>query len=325
MDDDEKKFIEDVSKSEYFDFLLEKKLEKKLGSIIRKYKWIASAISILLVLIAYLIGIKIDNISQQKAEIEVEFTSFRKEMNRLIGDVEIKRKEIQSLKSFFDMFKDINDRYTDLYNDKYQELEQTVINRVNQMERLAEENREIRKNTKENLQSMQEDISGSEINLKSKLEDWELEQTDWERERKELIKISSTVYAYIERGDDREPGTDEYRPEIVDLPFSDKSMRVTFNREESYITKNKENANEELIKEVEINITIYDKDNREIFQNPYVLREKHPTNIPNTEHQIEAQFIYLPPNPLFQRIPDFVILAISLRESAFEKIFQTKF
>ena len=76
------------------------------------------------------------------------------------------------------------------------------------------------------------------------------------------------------------------------------------------------------MKEVEICIKYPDEGTEKIKDKILILREREPAEIPNTNHMIEAKFIYLPPNPTFVIwpviIPDFVILEITLNPSKLE-------
>jgi hypothetical protein len=315
MEEDKKKYIEDISKSDYFDFVLEKQIQNKLSSLVKKYKWIGGLALAAIVFIGSLLGIEVRHLNQQKAEITSQFNAFKKEMTAIQEDMERKRADIENLRDFFNMFKEINDKYTEFYEGKYTDFNTQMRNNILEMQKLTEMAKTFRDETSLKLQNMSGDIESSQSNLNDILH-------DWDKERQEVIKISSTVYAYVERGNDREPGTKEYRPEFIDLPFSDKTMRVTFNAKRAYKEKNPDTGDEELVKEAELFITIFDRDLQLIRKDPYLVREKRPIEIPETEHTLEAQFIYLPPNPPFQRIPDFVILAVSLKPDAYERLIQ---
>ncbi len=316
MEEDKKKFVEDVSKSEYFDFLLEKQIQNKLNSYVKKYKWIGGVALAAIIIIGSFLGIEVRNLEKQRAEITSQFASFRQNMNTLQTDIESKRADIEKLRDFFNMFKEINDRYTKFYEDKYTDYDTRIQGYISDMQGLTEKTRNFRDETRSDLDSMSGKISLSESNLTSALQ-------NWDKERREVIKTSSTVYAYVERGNETEPGSEEYRPEFIDLPFSDKTMRVTFNVQRKSKEKNAVSGEDEFVKEAKLYITIYDEHMKPIRKDPYWVQEKRPINlIQGTNHSLEAQFIYLPPNPLFQSVPDFVILAVSLRPDAYQTMMQ---
>ncbi len=91
-------------------------------------------------------------------------------------------------------------------------------------------------------------------------------------------------------------------------------MVITFNGIKT-IKEKVETGNYSLeVKEAELFLTIYDSNSNIVFRDAFIVREKKPKSIPETNHIIEAQFIYIPPNPMMvYRIPDFIILAVSLK------------
>ncbi len=91
--------------------------------------------------------------------------------------------------------------------------------------------------------------------------------------------------------------TREYRPTFIDLPFSDKSLRVTFNKQR-YGFRQEAGISQET-KEIELFVTLFDASGEEIWKDKMILSLRKPKHIPHTSHQIMADFIYLPPNPSF--------------------------
>jgi hypothetical protein len=127
------------------------------------------------------------------------------------------------------------------------------------------------------------------------------------------IKIgSSTSYLFVELGD-RSSTDREYRPASFRLPYSDLNLTAVFYKRHKFSEKvfmpalNKKVKKDAKVAYLEITI---DGPDRKTQTSLFELREHEVKHIPETDYYLEAIFIYLPPNPLFIRIPDLVILKV---------------
>jgi CHASE3 domain sensor protein len=311
MDKEKKEFIEETTKSEYFDFILEKEVEKKARELTQRYKWIFSVIMFFFVVIASIFGWQLSDISKKKDEINFLSYKMTLESARLENNIKTKKEEIDNL---FSYITGMNDRQLSYYEKEYGNLNQKVEQNLNKTDNLSDSTRSFNITTEKKLEEMQSKIEKTDKEFNDKKE-------TWQKVINEVKNTSSVVYAYVERGNDREPGTKEYKPAFVNLPFSDKMLTITFNRKSTYRGNADEPGKGVKIKkkEVEVFISFYDEKLQRKVEEVLILRERKPTEIPNTNHMIEAKFIYLPPNPTFviwpMVIPDFVILEITLNPS----------
>lgn len=311
MDKEKKEFIEEVTKSEYLDFILEREVEKKARELTQRYKWIFSTILFFLVVIASIFGWQLSDITKKKNELNSVLNKMTLEIENFEENVKTKKDEINNLFSYISKY---NDNQLSYYEKEYGRLNEKAGTNLTEINELSEMTRSFTDNAEEELEELQKNIEKTQDEFSKKL-------NDWEDIISEMKKNSSVVYAYVERGNDRYPGTKEYKPASVNLPFSDKILTITFNKKSTYKEENKIPGKTGKVKkkEVEVFISFYDERLQENVEKVLVLREREPTEIPNTDHMIEAKFIYLPPNPTFVLwpviIPDFVILEITLKPS----------
>lgn len=317
MDNEKKEFIEEATKSEYLDFILEREVEKKAKELTQRYKWIFSFFMFCLVVISSILGWQSSDISSKKADVDFMTHKITLESEIFEKDMEIKRKEFNYL------FSNINENNTLILSeleDKYIKLTKKIENELEEFTNLSDSTRSFTSKTGNKLEELQTDIekTNKEFNTKKKF---------WQDDINEMKKISSVVYAYVERGYDREfdeLDPNEYKPTFINLPFSDKTLRITFNRKKIFKTIKIISGTEiiEKKKEAEVYITLFNEEMQEVkdTKKALVLFEREPQSILQNNYMIEAKFIYLPPNPLGIEIPDFVILEITLDPSKDEKL-----
>lgn len=307
MEQKYKELIEEAYKSEYFGFILERELRKKTSELLRRNKWILSLVLILVTIINSILGYQIWDIHSIKKTQKGEIDKLISITNDYKKEAANKKREIDFLNDYMVNTTNMYDKYNDFLSTRYADLNEQVNSSLRDQNELSDKIQSFKESTKENLDKMGKDIN-------NQIDTFNKQQKDWEDNRKEIMKISSTVYAYVERGNDRAPGSKQYRPKYIDLPFSQKKLVITFNKVKSKREKSKYGDYNDRIKEAELYIKVLDANSVAIFSDAFIVAESKPKSIPETKHIIEAQFIYRPPNLPFYRVPDFVILAISLEE-----------
>lgn len=314
MDSKHKEFVDEVTSSEYFDFLIEKSVKNKTIEIIKAKKWIITLVTILIGIISGVLGYQILDINSSKEKLKDELDSLRTQIEASTVEIERKRslmdlqlKKMENSESNMAKESSLYEKYFDFYTQESRDLNNRLNAGITKIDILSDTSRHLNTSTNRKLKDMSEQIRSDRHKLNEIVEGW---RSDLE----ELKKNLSTVYAYVERGNDRYPGSKEFRPKFVDLPFSTKTLQITFNREQKKREKSQRGDYFEEVKEAELFLTVFDSVGKKLFQDVFTLRESSPKPIPETNHRIEAKFIYLPPNPwITSRIPDFVILAISLQ------------
>lgn len=97
----------------------------------------------------------------------------------------------------------------------------------------------------------------------------------------------------------------DYRPACLELPYSDEKLKVVFYGVN--INQIKEGNSKEILIDLFLN-------GKKLESVSGLFAERKIKNVITSNGQIysiEPIFIYLPPNPIMHRIPDFVILKIS--------------
>ena len=321
MDQEKKDFIEEATKSEYLDFILEREVEKKARELTQRYKWIFSVILFFLVAIASIFGWQLSDITKKKDKLDSVLNKMTFESESFRENIKTKKEEIDNLFSYISKTNErqfnMNDQLLSFYDKKYEMLSEIVEKSLNNISDLSESTIGFTTANEKSLIKLQ-------LEIKKVQDEFRKDKGVWQKDINEMKNISSVVYAYVERGNDRNPGTKEYKPAFVNLPFSDKILKITFNKKSTYMGETKVSGKDVEIKmkEVEICIKYPDEGTEKIKDKILILREREPAEIPNTNHMIEAKFIYLPPNPTFVIwpviIPDFVILEITLNPSKLE-------
>ena len=307
MDQKYKELIEEAYKSEYFNFILERELKQKVSEMLQRNKWILSLIMILIIIIITFLGFQISDVYKIKKTLKSEIDSLKIFANEYKVEATKKREEITFLDKIMDKSTNITDKYYEMLNTDYENIKKRVNSGLADQKTLSRQIKIFKDSTKKGLDNFNDKILTHINSVNSQIK-------DWEGDMDEIKNISSTVYAYVERGKERYPGSNEYKPAYVDLPFSQNELVITFNKGKSKREKSEYGDYNDKIKEVELYIKVLDADNQSLFSDAFILRESRPKSIPETEHIIEAQFIYRPPNLPWYTIPDFVILAISIKK-----------
>lgn len=306
MDPDQKELIEKAAKSDYLDKVLEIQIQKKATEILQRKKWLAIFIAGLFVLLTgYNLYDVLLRTPRLMEGLENRLMGLSDSLDELNATLVLHKMQMEDSKSQLAQFEKAGNLWS-LLSQKYIDFFEL---------RFGQLNSEIDKNQKEStILKAEIDTRVNELKtIKKEIADQtnalQQEMHGWQEEKREIKKLSSTVYAYVERGA-REPDKWGFRPTYIDLPFSSKSLQITFNKAEKRKEKSKMGDFKERIKLAEITITLLDSLNKEITTENMLLKESRPMPIPGTDHEIMAQFVYMPPNPIIM-IPDFIILAIS--------------
>jgi len=312
---DDKSKIEELTQCEYFDLIIERELDRKSREFIKQRKWIFSLILFFFLAIGSIFGWQVSDIAKENLKFKTLNTNMKSQVDKMMVkskkfDENIENR-ISEFENRFIFIKEINQSYRELYKDEFTELKNKVNNGVEGMASISKITEDFTIENAGKFEKLQSLIDSTQRKVNNKME-IVLEEMG------EVKSISSVVYAYVEKGKDRKPGTKEYKPAFVDLPFSEELLVVTFNRvskfqEKTFVTGRGVKVPR---KEAELFITIYDEEQNKVSENVMILQECKVASIPGTKHNIEAKFIYLPPNPTLivwpVIIPDFVILEITL-------------
>lgn len=310
LNEQDKKNTEEIIKSEYFDYLIERAVKKKISDIWGRWKIFVAAILALILGVSSFFGIRLNEASNKVERIQKEVQQKHDKASEILvnlnkRDIELKdrmeksKEELENLKETIAFRKEMSDIRKELYEGSLKELAAKTEKNV------AELKNALADNQKANIKL---DFSIAKADSHSKA---------LSEEKESIKREASKTYVYIERGaQSKEDETyyNKYRPKTIELPYSDKKLRIAFYG--CRFIKSEEYKDVPKIKQVQLLIQVYDRDDKkiEIYENPFILSEKQyqkPKKIPGTDHYIEAEFIYMPKNLWrFLRIPDFVILSI---------------
>jgi len=316
MLDKEKENLSQLAETEYFGYLVEKQIKKRISIIVKENKWF---LIVLGAIILFFSGYNIYSITGINAKIEAgndKFKDIIDEANRQYLNL---KSQAETLNQYSQDFKSIRAEEIGIDGKNSDLLEQRI-------EFLKEQTDKIFKNSEtynSSLMSLEssykekfEELSEIELSINNKL-------TAFDSLLHNLRVLSSVKYLFLERSN-RNIGDAEYRPSSLILPFSKYKLTTVF-YDKKFFSKDDDStvADKKIKKEYkEAMIDIYlELNNKIVKKNSYVLREHEAQNIPGTDFSIEATFIYLPPNPLMAyRIPDFVVLKISMNSEIMKDI-----
>lgn len=322
MKKEDKEFIENLTKTEYCDYLIEKEIHKKSKEVVSKFKVVITSIISIIIAMNAFFGFKVNSISKNANKLSTKFDSILVEKESIIDSmIDSKRNSISILNNNFENSKQNYDRF----KQNYDNLGEIINMQIKGFDSNLDLNNSKLINLSKELKTFQSEKQ-SEYNqlldtLKKTIEKSEDNLKDWEEKKKEIIRLSSCITVYVERANDTESekgkSNREYKPSYASLPFSDQSLRITFNQ----YKKLEKKVEGKLIKykQIVINITLINSVGKEIYsRSEFMIEKQHlklfnetPLKIRGTKHIMQAEFIYLPPNPVVT-IPDFVILSISL-------------
>lgn len=309
MDPDQKDLIEKASKSDYFDKVLEIQIQKKASEILQRRKWPIVFIAGLFLLLTgynfYDILLRTPQIKSvlesQIAALEGKLSSLESKSQSMDEEMNIRKAQIGLFDSMINNESSLSQKYVDFFNSQYGSL----IKQINDSQQSNKNLSDSVKNHVREARAVYNNILAQRDVLNGEIE-------KWKKVMVEVIKLSSTVHAYVERGS-RDPEKWGFRPTYVDLPYSNNRLQIIFTKAEKRKEQSQVGDYKERAKFVEITVVLLDSLSDELTRKNLLLKESSPIPIPGTDHEIMAQFVYLPPNPIVM-IPDFVILAISPKE-----------
>lgn len=309
MDADQKKLIEETLKSDYFNRSLEIEIQKKAFEILKRYKWIGALIALIIVLINAYFGIEIKDFYKSKMELEKSAQELKSEAARLQQFYQFQT-EKASLREEIEIERDkVNAEKAKFQEEQFKSIKSDAENAVVRNQAQIEELKEISESISADYNSLNSEVEG---NLSALNKDRVL----WEEKSWQIVRNSSTIFAYVERGG--EEGDWDYHPKTFILPYSSNKIKLIFKK---YDEKDTTEANGEKrnYKVATVIMQVTDPNGGQIFDGALYLSEHSPEDIPNTEHQITLNYVYTPPNihglawPFIGIIPDFAVLGLSLK------------
>lgn len=309
MDADQKKLIEEALNSDFFDRSLEIEVQKKAFEILKRYKWIGALIALIIVMINAYFGIEIRDFYKSKMDLEKSAQELRGEAARLQQYNQFLA-EKASLRENIERERDqLNKDKAKIQKDQFNAIKTDATGAVVKSRALVEEMKEIRKSINAKFNTLNSEV---EENLSALNKDRVL----WEEKSWEIVRNSSTIFAYVERGG--EEGDWDYHPKTFTLPYSSNKIKLIFKKFDEKDTT-EANGEKREYKVATVIMQVTDPDGGQIFNGALYLREHRPEDIPNTEHQITLNYVYTPPNihglawPFIGIIPDFAVLGLSLK------------
>ncbi len=323
INENDKNKLKNLTESEFFDFLIEKHIKIKVREIFKRNKWILSVLILLIVGFGSFVGYKFYDFNKVNKDLTIQFGDLKSKMkvinseaDSLINVINVKIKEVNyEINSVKDFNKSVQRDYelmekNMLYSLKtMDELFKSIMYQAEGIGlQMKSEREELNKILKKNLVFYDNAEKKSE-QLNNLLE--------------KATKIASTRYLFVERGI-RHLGDDDYRPSSINLPYDNTNIIAVFHGVNAYDKKLPINNNDILtikeVKEASIDlITITEGSQKKMS---LILREHEAQYIANTRYMIELQYMYLPPNSIFQRVPDFIVLKIFIDDIISESLNQ---
>jgi hypothetical protein len=305
MEPNDKKFIEQVSSSEYFDFILEKQVQKKLVDLYKRYKLPLTAAVALIIACAGILGYKIISISDK---INNQLT--RADELSLLAEHRFNQSEsLRNATEFISAkFQESAANQTEIFEKKEKGLDSTELTMLTNIDADSRLRTDIIARSKQ-VESKYQQISEQ---LKTQFKTLDSLQKDLERKSVEIVRNASTVYACVERGGLE--GDWDYHPKKIRLPYSNNYIKILF--KETYHITNSTNHQKNIIASFKVLVT--DSLGNKISESPIDIDELGAREIPKTEHEIGLVYLYSPPNIIglnwrgVNIIPDFALLRISL-------------
>lgn len=302
MDADHKKLVEEALKSDYFDKSLDIQIQKKAFEIFKRYKWIGAALGLFIFAVNAYLGFELK-----------DFYASKLELQRAAKDLELES-------SFLQKYNQIMVDKSNIQEAQAKETAQRQEERIGEVAERADNSIDRSESFVDDMTQQTESFNSQFNTLKKEVEDkigqLEEEYGRWQSKSLEIVRNSSTIFAYVERGG--KEGHWDYYPKTFNLPYSSKRIKLIF-KEVGTIDSLMANGEKNKYKKAMIIMQVSDSSGAPLFDGAQYLTEHNPKDIPKTDHQITLQYAYTPPNikglviPPVKVIPDFAILAISLK------------
>lgn len=309
MDADQKKLIEEVLKSDYFDRSLDIQIQKKAFEILKRYKWIGAVVALFIFAVNAYLGFELKDFYSSKLELQRAARDLEMESSYLQKFNQVLMDRAQMREEQADEKYRLIDEKSKFQEKRIEGISEKAGNSVNRSNALVEEMKMIKESFNVRFNSLNKEI-GANIDILNE------ERGKWQKKTWDIVRNSSTIFAYIERGG-RE-GKWDYYPKTFNLPYCSKKIKLVFKEIET-IDSTMANGEKNKYKKAMIFMQVTDSVGVQLFDGAQYLTEHIPKDIPKTEHQITLQYAYTPPNihglvlPPIRVIPDFAILAISLK------------
>lgn len=308
MNESDKDYIEKQTSSDYFKFLAKERIDESIKEYIHNYRWLIRIIIFLIVAICAIVGFDYYNFTNELTEYKDKFESLHSKAKTEVDTLrkyrdnlqyEIDRMKLdnvnvsQNLEHYYKMnseARSINQLYINLIQDELHKLfvlKDTITNRIYVDDKIRSKSSEELEQTKSLLKTLAPVVY--ELNA-----------------RTELIEINSSIRYIIAERSDRHPSEPEFRPAILKLPYSEDYLKIVF-----YEILSDENPKE-------VVVDFYLNEDETPFETSAIgdvidVKKQKKITFETSNHikfEIISIFIYLPPNPLFQRIPDFVMFKV---------------
>jgi ribosomal protein S17E len=325
LPEEQKKKNEEMEKwteSGYYKYLVKEQIKAGIRDIVKAYKWYAYLVLALAVAFLGSVGIQVnnwkDNIGENAKEIDQLADSTRKEMKRF-ASLELKNFTM-TWNASLDSIKLLSEaQLTNMLVQAKEHRDDFESSRAAVQATLEDESEMVRnaisdyKTTKARLDSLRQ-VMADELVVVRAAEDSLL------RNWSEIRATSSIRYLFVERGN-RTPLQAQYRPVTIQLPYSDLFITALFFEWDKFKDKQYSPEYQKTlklpVKEASVDLIITDSKGYESRKYSKILKEHEPTPLEDTNYQVEAIFIYMPPNlPLpfdLYVVPDFVVLKVSLK------------
>ncbi|UCE67844.1 MAG: hypothetical protein JSU85_07520 [Candidatus Zixiibacteriota bacterium] len=309
MDADQKKLIEEALKSDYFDKTLDIQIQKKALEMLKRYKWICTILALFILLVNAYLGFEIKDFYKSKLELQraakdlTMESSYLQKFNQMLMDRAQMREEQADLKS------KLSDEKSKFNEVRIESISDKADNSVTRAGILVDEMKMIK-------ESFAVKFNSRETEIGVKIAELDEERRKWQKKTWDIVRNSSTIFAYVERGG--KEGDWDYFPKTFNLPYSAKKIKLIFKEVET-IDSTMANGEKNKYKKAMIIMQVTDSTGVQLFDGAQYLTEHNPKDIPKTDHQITLQYAYTPPNvqgfvwPFIRIIPDFAVLAISLK------------
>ena len=306
LTNEEKKKIEELTKSEYFDYLTEKKLNTKISEKLKYAKWIISSVLSIIVTIGVITGIKFKakltttkkSLDTLQVQVDKEMVRFQakgdsiiQEMNQKMDDF---NKKIAGEEDDIETRQEIFNTHSQLLHDSSKYLKENTIDFFKKYGDLKE--------TLDKFEKQKVTLDSLKKELKEKI-------ANSEKLKKQVQSAILTKYMCVERGS-IESYKKDHKKVTMNLPDSDSTITVIFYDAKfhkeivEYNTKLKK-SNKRRYKEASIHIIIKDSDGTQIMEQSSLLREQNEEKIEGTRFYIEPLIIYFPPNTVGLHISGF--------------------
>ncbi len=309
MNADQKKLIEEAFKSDYFDRSLDIQIQKKAFEILKRYKWICALLALFIFAVNAYLGFELKDFYSSKLELQRAAKDLEMESSYLQKFNQVLMDRAQMREEQADEKYRLIDEKSKFQEERIEGISEKADYSVNRSNALVEDVEMSNKSFNVRFDSLYAEIEAS-INELNK------ERGIWQKKTRDIVRNSSTIFTYIERGG-RE-GKWDYYPKTFNLPYCSKKIKLIFKEMET-VDSTMANGESNKYKKAMIFMQVIDSTGAQLFDGAQYLTEHIPKDIPKTEHQITLQYGYTPPNihgliwPPIEIIPDFVILAISLK------------